>query len=45
MAERHGIELMNETGLFEMLTATDLRSDSEMMAIVQDELTEVLSAV
>lgn len=36
LAEKHGIEIVNETGLSEMLEGTDVRSDSAMIALLHD---------
>jgi hypothetical protein len=37
LADRHGIEILNETGLAKMLETTNASSDPETLAILQDE--------
>lgn len=37
LAEKHGIEIVNETGLAQMLESTDAKFDPEMAAIINDE--------
>lgn len=36
LAEKHGIEIINETGLAKIIEATDARSDLETLAILRD---------
>lgn len=36
LAEKHGIEIVNETGLAKLLEAVDARFDPEMLAILRD---------
>ena len=36
LAEKHGIEILNETGLAQMLSSTDARFDPQALAILPD---------
>ena len=36
LAEKHGIEIVNETGLAQMLESTDAKSDREALALLRD---------
>ena len=36
LAEKHGIEILNETGLAQMLVSVEVQNDSELLAILED---------
>ena len=36
LAEKHGIEIINEVGLAQLLESTDAKSDSEVLSLLQD---------
>jgi hypothetical protein len=44
LAEKHGIQIVNEGGLTKMLEQTDARFDPDMLSIF-DRLPEILSEV